>query len=244
MWKCSLTADTFTVPMSDPGQPWCHLRLHQLYLPEETVYYVTSDTHVLAFSISIPQMGNLRHQITLGCLGPPESREMYLPLQTPTLYIASAISTNCTPQSQKPLVTCRREVLKMNSFQSRKGARPVCRMSSRELLEGGVTQGTEAGDLSPTGPLFNKEYLCSGEDFPFLFCAVVPSCPCILQVHSAETHPRALHSEHIKAPASPCACVSQQCQPCHRSEVNCSRAIAQPPSMALACQPLKRALKT
>lgn len=110
-------------------------------------------------------------------------------------------------------LTCRMEVLKMNSFQSRKGTRPVCRMSSRELLEGGITQGTEAGDLSPTGPLFNKEYLCSGEDFPVLFCAVALSCPCILQVHSAETHPRALHSEHIKAHASPCACVSQQCQP-------------------------------
>lgn len=38
------------------------------------------------------------------------------------------------------------------------------------------------------------------------------SCPCILQVHSAETRPRALHSEHIKAYASPCAHVSQQCQ--------------------------------
>lgn len=131
----------------------------------------------------------------------------------------------------------------MNSFQSRKGTRPVCRMSSRELLEGGITQGTEAGDLSPTGPLFKKENLCSREDFPFLFCAAVLSCPCILQVHSAETHPRALHSEHIKAPASPCACVSQQCQPCPRSEVNFSRAIAQPPSSALACQPLKGALK-
>lgn len=140
-------------------------------------------------------------------------------------------------------MTCRREVLKMNSFQSRKGTRPVCRMSSRELLEGGITQGTEAGDLSPTGPLFKKENLCSREDFPFLFCAAVLSCPCILQVHSAETHPRALHSEHIKAPASPCACVSQQCQPCPRSEVNFSRAIAQPPSSALACQPLKGALK-
>lgn len=142
---------------------------------------MTSDIHVLAFSISIPQMGNLKHQIALGLLvSPPESREIDLLLQTPTLYMANAISTNCTHQSQKPEMTCRREVLKMNSFQSRKGTRPVCRMSSRELLEGGMTQGTEVGDLSPTGPLFNKEYLCSGEDFPFLFCAVVLSCPCIL----------------------------------------------------------------
>lgn len=85
--KCSLSADTFTAAMSDPGQPWYLLKRHQLYLPEETVYYMTPDTHVLAFSISIPQMGNLRHQITLGRLvGSPETREMYLPLWTPTLY--------------------------------------------------------------------------------------------------------------------------------------------------------------
>lgn len=87
--------------MSDSGQPW----YHQLYLPKETVYYMTSDIHVLAFSISIPQVGNLRHQIILGLLvGPPESREMCLSLQTPTLYIASATSTNCTHQSQKPQI--------------------------------------------------------------------------------------------------------------------------------------------
>lgn len=151
------------------------------YICLRKLYYMTSGIYVLAFSISIPQMGNLRHQITLGRLvGSPESREMYLPLWTPTVYIANTISTNSTYQSQKPQVTCRREMLKMSSFQSRKGTRPVCRMSSRELLEGGVTQGTEAGDLPPTGPLFNKEYLCSGEDFPFLLCAVVLSCPCIL----------------------------------------------------------------
>lgn len=166
-------------------------------------------------------MANVRYQTILGLVVAPPGRR-HKPAfvdSCPVLHIARATSPNCTHQNQNTQMTWRNGIAKnaVNLSQSRKGPRPTCRMSSKELpvWRNNTRDWSRWSDSSWASQSHSPARGISavGKIFPFLFHAVVLSCPYILQVHSAETHPRALHSEHIKAYASSCAHVSQQCQP-------------------------------
>lgn len=98
---------------------------------------MTCNKHTLDFSISVPMMANLRYQTILGLVvAPPGRRDTPAFVDScPVLHIARATSPNCTHQNQNTQVTWRNGIAKnaVNLSQSRKGPRPACRMSSKEL---------------------------------------------------------------------------------------------------------------
>lgn len=173
------------------------------------------------------------------------------------LNVASATSTNSAHQSQKPRASCSSGNAKneLNPPQHRGLAKASLQNNIKGVIRveeqhKGLKQviqlqlGYRARETAPPVLLSSMGRLCGGGNFCFLFCTAVLSCPCILQVHSAETRPRALHSEQIKAHASPCAHVSRQRQPVSQRGRELQQGPCTAPTTAPACQTLKGGLKT
>lgn len=134
-------------------------------------------------------MANLRYQTILGLVVALPGRR-HTPAfvdSCPVLHIARATSPNCTHQNQNTQMTWRNGIAKnaVNLSQSRKGPRPTCRMSSKELpvWRNNTRDWSRWSDSSWASQSHSpaRGYLCSGEDFSLSF----PCCGTQLPLHFA-----------------------------------------------------------